>query len=231
MESRLIHNILDSVPGVIAVDVMVVTKMVTVRHHPTAISPAALVAALNSAGLQASLNKHSTGGGADAAPGHGTCTSSCCRSGSMQEVQQHKGLWHRLVPQKLRQGWAELVSHPSAPPLLVLASAALLLVNLVLLLPGLNAPALLQKGLLALVAACLGVQPVLRKAWAGLRNRNLDMNCLVSCQQKGSSGLDGVGLACRGNYATGSAGAHSGASAKDGPLSLVTWGSCRHRGS
>jgi cation transport ATPase len=62
----------------------------------------------------------------------------------------------------------------------VLAAALLLLVNLVLLLPRLHMPALIQKGLLALLSALLAVPPVLKKAWVGLKNRNLDMNSLVS---------------------------------------------------
>jgi cation transport ATPase len=65
----------------------------------------------------------------------------------------------------------------------VLAAALLLLVNLVLLLPGLRMPALIQKGLLALLAALLAVPPVLKKAWMGLKNRNLDMNSLVSMDE------------------------------------------------
>ncbi|WIA31711.1 hypothetical protein OEZ86_002587 [Tetradesmus obliquus] len=52
-----------------------------------------------------------------------------------------------------------------------------------------GAPVLLQQGLFALVAAAVGVPPVLRKAWAGLKNRNLDMNCLVVVALAGSVGL------------------------------------------
>lgn len=181
MESRLIHNILDHVPGVLSVDVMVVTKMVTVHHDPAAISPAALVAALNSAGLQASLNKHSTSGGAQqiSAGGSGlagTCSSSCCgtslpTSSTWQRSVQQRGLIRLL---------AAIKGNPSLPPLSVLASALLLVINLLLLLPGLHAPYILQKGLLALIAAAVAVPPVLKKAWHGLQNRNLDMNSLVS---------------------------------------------------
>lgn len=75
---------------------------------------------------------------------------------------------------------AALRGSPSLPPLPVLAAALLLLVNLVLLLPRLHMPALIQKGLLALLSALLAVPPVLKKAWVGLKNRNLDMNSLVS---------------------------------------------------
>lgn len=188
MESRLIHNILDSVPGVLSVNVMVVTKMVAVHHDPAAISPAALVAALNSAGLQASLNKHSTSGGtnaAAAAAGGSACSTGCCgtglptRSAWQQTVQQRGPL--RLL--------AALRGNPSVPPLCVLVSALLLVVNLLMLLPGVNVPAILQKGLLAVLAAAVAVPPVLKKAWHGLKARNLDMNSLVSwwsrwpCQQ------------------------------------------------
>jgi cation transport ATPase len=176
MESRLIHNILDSVPGVLSVNVMVVTKMVAVHHDPAAISPAALVAALNSAGLQASLNKHSTSGGTEAAAaGGGACSSGCCgtglptRSSWQQTVQQRGPLW--LL--------AALRGSPSLPPLCVLASALLLVVNLLMLLPGLHVPGILHKGLLALIAAAVAVPPVLKKAWHGLKARNLDMNSLV----------------------------------------------------
>lgn len=181
MESRLIHNILDSVPGVLSVDVMVVTKMVAVQHEPAAISPAALVAALNSAGLQASLNKHSSSGGAAtgaATSGAGMCSSGCCGEGlpvrspwQRQPLQQQRGL-SRLL--------AALRGNPALPPLCVLLSALLLAVNLLLLLPGSGVPHLLQKGLLALIAAAVAVPPVLKKAWNGLKNKNLDMNSLVS---------------------------------------------------
>lgn len=181
MESRLIHNILDSVPGVLSVDVMVVTKMVSVHHEPTAISPAALVAALNSAGLQASLNRHSTSGGSEpaAAAKSGMCSSGCCGAGP-----QAHGSWQQQQPQQQRRGlsWllAALRGNPALPPVCVLLSALLLLVNLLLLLPGVGAPHILQKGLLALIAAAVAVPPVLVKAWNGLRNKNLDMNSLVS---------------------------------------------------
>jgi copper chaperone CopZ len=158
MESRLIHSILDSVPGVLSVDVGVVTKLVTVHHEPHVISPAAIVAALNSAGLQASLTTRSTGG-------QGPDDSS---SSSMQASKP--GLLRCI---------AQLQQHPALPPLSVLGSGVLLLLSfLLLLLPGAAAPALLQQGLFALLAAAVGVPPVLRKAWAGLKNRNLDMNCL-----------------------------------------------------
>lgn len=181
MESRLIHNILDNVPGVLSVDVMVVTKMVSVHHEPAAISPAALVAALNSAGLQASLNRHSTAGGSEpagAAKG-GMCSSGCCGTGphahsswpQPRTLQQRRGLSWLL---------AALRGSPTLPPVCVLLSALLLLVNLVLLVPGLGAPHILQKGLLALIAAAVAVPPVLTKAWNGLKNKNLDMNSLVS---------------------------------------------------
>jgi cation transport ATPase len=182
MESRLIHNILDSVPGVLSVDVMVVTKMVAVQHEPAAISPAALVAALNSAGLQASLNKHSTSGGSEPAAAAtsrpGMCSSGCCGEGQAmssswqrQPSQQRRGLYWLL---------AVLRGHPALPPVCVLLSALLLVVNLLLLLPGAGVAHLLQKGLLALVAAAIAVPPVLKKAWNGLKNKNLDMNSLVS---------------------------------------------------
>jgi cation transport ATPase len=178
MESRLIHNILDSVPGVLSVNVMVVTKMVAVHHDPAAISPAALVAALNSAGLQASLNKHSsTSGGTEAASAGGAaCSSGCCgtglptRSAWQQTVQKRSPV--RLL--------AALRGNPSLPPLCVLVAALLLVVNLLMLLPGLHVPGVLHKGLLALIAAAVAVPPVLKKAWHGLRARNLDMNSLVS---------------------------------------------------
>jgi cation transport ATPase len=176
MESRLIHSILDSLPGVQSVDVMVVTKLVSVRHDPAAISPAALVAALNSAGLQASLNKHGTTGG----DGHQHCSGcGCC--GPADAGSSPQAAWQRRLP------WLAGVVRAlqgsggaSVPPLLVLGSGLLLVVNLLLLLPGLPTPPLLRKGLLALIAACIGVVPVLRKAWVGLKNKNLDMNCLVS---------------------------------------------------
>lgn len=185
MESRLIHNILDSVPGVQSVDVMVVTKMVAVQHDPAAISPAALVAALNSAGLQASLNKHSTSGGAcNPTAAGGTdggsgsiCSSGCCASGA--GLPMRRGWQQAVQPRGLARLLAALRGNPSVPPLCVLVSALLLVVNLLLLLPGLHAPKLLQKGLLALIAAAVAVPPVLKKAWHGLKNRNLDMNSLV----------------------------------------------------
>lgn len=190
MESRLIHSILDSVPGVMSVDVMVVTKMVSVHHNPAIISPAALVAALNSAGLQASLNKHSTGGGAASpASGRGAgsssagaahCSSGCC--GTALPTSSFCQQPAHMRPQE--RGCFGLLgalrANPSVPPLCVLASGLLLLVNLLMLLPGISVPSLLEKGLLALIAAAVAVPPVLKKAWAGLRNRNLDMNSLVS---------------------------------------------------
>lgn len=182
MESRLIHSILDSVPGVLSVEVMVVTKTVAVHHDPTAISPAALVAALNSAGLQASLHKHSTGGGAHSIAsggGHKACSSGCCGSGL---PTTHT--WHDTADLRQQSVFGKLLAamqgHPSVPPLGIMVSGSLLLVNLLLLLPGIAAPYLFVKGLLALVAAAIAVPPVVKKAWAGLRNRNLDMNSLVS---------------------------------------------------
>jgi cation transport ATPase len=162
MESRLIHSILDSVPGVLSVDVGVVTKLVTVHHEPHVISPAAIVAALNSAGLQASLTTRSTGG---------------------QGPEHNSSSMHSSTPGLLRC-ITQLQQHPALPPLSVLGSGVLLLLSLLLLLPGAAVPALLQQGLLALLGAAVGVPPVLRKAWAGLKNRNLDMNCLgkqLSC--------------------------------------------------
>lgn len=179
MESRLIHNILDSVHGVMSVDVMVVTKMVAVHHDPAAISPAALVAALNSAGLQASLNKHSTSGGQEPPAAAGACSSGCCGS----TLLPHSSPWQQQ-PLQQRSGvlrlLASLRDNKSLPPLSVMASGLLLLINLLLLLPGMPTPGLLQKGLLALIAAAVAVPPVLRKAYMGLKNRNLDMNSLVS---------------------------------------------------
>lgn len=194
MESRLIHNILDSVPGVLSVDVMVVTKMVAVHHEPSAISPAALVAALNSAGLQASLNKHSSAGGADhprSTPG-GTGASSCCKSGCCSAPAAHgsASLQHKQGSRGgagILRAVVALSNNHTLPPLCVLAAGVMLLVNLLLLLPGIPAPKLLQKGLLALIAAAVAVPPVLKKAWHGLKNRNLDMNSLVSCWSRGAA--------------------------------------------
>jgi cation transport ATPase len=157
MESRLIHSILDNVPGVLSVDVGVVTKLVSVHHEPHVISPAAIVAALNSAGLQASLTSRSTGG-----QGPADSSSSSRQAGK-------PGMLRCIT---------RLQQHPALPPLSVLGSGVLLLLSLLLLLPGLAVPALLQQGLFALLGAAVGIPPVLRKAWAGLRNRNLDMNCL-----------------------------------------------------
>jgi cation transport ATPase len=157
MESRLIHSILDNVPGVLSLDVGVVTKLVTVHHEPHVISPAAIVAALNSAGLQASLTSRSTSG---------------------QGPADSSSSMHAGKPGLLRC-ITRLQQHPALPPLSVLGSGVLLLLSLLLLLlPGLPVPALLQQGLLALLGAAVGIPPVLRKAWAGLKNRNLDMNCL-----------------------------------------------------
>lgn len=157
MESRLIHSILDVVPGVLSVDVTVVMKMVTVHHEPRSISPAALIAALNSAGLQASLTSRSSTQGT---PSTG------------QQQQQQQGLWQLLN---------RLQHNSLLPPVTVLFSGLLLLLSLVLLLPGVPAAAPLEHGLLALIGAAVGIPPVLRKAWAGLKGRNLDMNCLGVC--------------------------------------------------
>lgn len=155
MEARLIHSMLDGVPGVLAVDVMVVTKIVAVTHEPARISPAALASALNSAGLQARL-----------ASGHG--------GGSQEPLKRppRDGVLRCL---------ACLRWHPALPPPLVVVAGLLLLVNLLLLLlvPGPRVPWLLQQGVLALIAAAIAIPPVLRKAWAGLAARNVDMNCLV----------------------------------------------------
>lgn len=157
---------------------MVVTKMVAVHHDPAAISPAALVAALNSAGLQASLNKHSTSGGQTPAAAAGACSSGCCGS----TLLPHSRSWQQPLQQRsgVLRLLARLRDNKSLPPLSVLASGLLLLINLLLLLPAIPTPGLLQKGLLALVAAAVAVPPVLRKAYMGLKNRNLDMNSLVS---------------------------------------------------
>lgn len=55
MEVPLIEAALGRMPGVVSVEVAVVTKTVTTRHVPSVASPAALVAALNEARLNASL--------------------------------------------------------------------------------------------------------------------------------------------------------------------------------
>jgi copper chaperone CopZ len=162
MESRLIHNILDTVPGVLSVEVMVVTKIVAVHHDPAAISPAALVAALNSAGLQASLSKHSTSGGAApaaaaAARAGGACSSSCCSIGRAADGAQEQMQPRSVLAQLL----AAARGSPSLPPLYILVSGMLLVVNLLLLLPGVGAPSLLRQGLLALIAAAIAIPPVL----------------------------------------------------------------------
>ncbi len=60
MEERLISSILRQLPGVAHLHVAVVSKTVTVTHDPCLASPAVLLAALNSAGMQASIGGRRT---------------------------------------------------------------------------------------------------------------------------------------------------------------------------
>ena len=55
MEIPVVESALHRMPGVVSVEVAVVTKTVTVSHNPAFATPAALVAALNEARLSASL--------------------------------------------------------------------------------------------------------------------------------------------------------------------------------
>lgn len=58
VECELIHSIIAPLPGVVSVETCVVTKVVTVVHYESVLSPAAIVAALNDASLEACLSGH-----------------------------------------------------------------------------------------------------------------------------------------------------------------------------
>jgi hypothetical protein len=72
MEARLIHNILDPLPGVRRLEVALVTKTVTISHDAALTPPAVLLAALNSAGLDASIGsrREAAAAGARLPPWH-----------------------------------------------------------------------------------------------------------------------------------------------------------------
>lgn len=145
MEVRLIRNMLAGVPGVMEVQVTVVTKTVLVRHHPATISPASLVAALNRAGLQA----------------HITTT-------------DQPGMVNN----------SDATAHTWMPPGNVLLCGALLLLSMLGLIHGAS-----FLTWLALAAAAAGLPPVVKRAYAALAAKTLDINTLVTIALLGATGL------------------------------------------
>ncbi len=167
MEVRLIKNMLEPLPGIAEVDVTVVTKIVTVRHDPAATSPAALLATLNGAGLQASLRHAAKGAAVVESDGsHTHCADgSCCG---------------------VSGGSHALAASGRGPPWSVLLCGGLLALALLSLLPFPGAGLFAWLGL---AAGAVGCPPVVHKAWGAARACTLDINALVLIALCGAAAL------------------------------------------
>lgn len=177
MESKVIHSLLDKLPGVQHVNVAIVTKTVHVTHDPAGTPAAAMVAALNGAGLQARLVS-SRGGGAGAAGG--PANPGCC--GASHDPLQ--------PPRPDEAGWDAAPARPAwLPPWPMLACGALVLVSLVSLAPQLPAPAAAALRACGAAAGLVGCPPVVRKAWGAARAGTLDINALVLIALAGALAL------------------------------------------
>lgn len=174
--------------------VTVVTKVVAVQHDPAALSPAAIAAALNGAGLQAALMA-SGSHAASPVPLGSSSSSPSPNPGGLPSHHRLQGS-HEQQQQELRRGasqdadWlvAAWAARPAwTPPLTVVLCGFLLLLSFLSAIPH---PAFKAFEVLALLAAAVGVPPVLRKAYHGLRAGLVDMNTLLLVALVGAVGLN-----------------------------------------
>jgi Cd2+/Zn2+-exporting ATPase len=142
--------------------VSVISKLVTVTHDPSLVSPAAVVAALNGVGLRARL----MAGGR-----HG--------EGAVAAAEAAGAAAGGGAPHGPAAGWR--------PPWQVLVCGALVLVSTASIFAPAGARVWLEA--CGLAAAALGCPPVLFKAWSSLKGRILDINSLMAIAAVGAIAL------------------------------------------
>jgi Cd2+/Zn2+-exporting ATPase len=199
-ETRLIHAILEPMPGVRSVEVAVVTKTVTVRHDAARTPPAALVAALNGARLGASLGAGGGGGGeggeAAVANGSGDPSRSSASAATSKSSSSSfyapppAELGHPYGPRALlwrlrRCGDALAALWPGAlPPPALCLSLLLVAASWLGKLPGAEPAEYLALGAVALL-----IPHVVLRAWAALRARMIDISVLMVVAVAGALAL------------------------------------------